>query len=70
MGENIFKHIKLNIIKVRERKLDLKGGGVTLNEVIEEAKSVKFGRERGILIIQGGGNNLTQGGAVLQWYNW
>ena len=42
--------------------------GATLNEVIEEAKSIKFGRDGGILVIQGGGNNLTQDGAVLQWF--
>ena len=42
--------------------------GATLNEIIEEVKAIKFDREGGIIVIRGGGNNLTQDGAVLQWF--
>ena len=46
--------------------------GATLNEIIEEVKAIKSDREGGIIVIQGGGggggNNLTQDGAVLQWF--
>ena len=42
--------------------------GATWNEIIEEVKAIKFDREGGIIVIQGEGNNLTQDGAVLQWF--
>ena len=43
----------------------LRGGW--LEEILEEAKKVKFGDEGGILVIQGGGNSLKEEGAVFQW---